>query len=55
MLKLPINKSVSDNDGDNNENDKKQKKEIGLLSKTTTLHVYTHAFSLLHDYDVKIA
>ena len=55
MLKLPINKSVSDNDGDNNENDKKQKKEIGLLRKSTTLHVYTHAFSLLHDYDVKIA
>ena len=54
MLKLPINKSVSDNDGDNNEKVKKQKKEIGLLSKTTTLHVH-HAFSLLHDYDVKNA
>ena len=54
VLKLPINKSVSDNDGDNNENVKKQKKEIGLLSKTTTLHVH-HAFSLLHDCDVKNA
>ena len=45
--------SFSNDDG--NENDKKA---IGLLSKTTTLHVH-HAFlyiSLpsLHDYDVKM-
>ena len=38
--------------------DKKSKKSIGLLNKTTTLHVH-HAFlyiSLpsLHDYDIKL-
>ena len=47
--------SFSNDDGDGNEN---VKKVIGLLSKTTTLHVH-HAFlyislPLLHDYDVKM-
>ena len=47
--------SFSNDDGDGNED---VKKAIGLLSKTTTLHVH-HAFlyiSLpsLHDYDVKM-
>ena len=47
--------SFSNEDGDGNED---VKKAIGLLRKTTTLHVY-HAFlyiSLpsLHDYDVKM-
>ena len=47
--------SLSNDDGDGNENGKKA---IGLISKTTTLHVH-HAFlyiSLpsLHDYDVKM-
>ena len=47
--------SFSNDDGDGNEN---VKKAIGLLSKTTTLHVH-HAFlyislPLLHDYDVKM-
>ena len=47
--------SFSNNDGDGNEN---VKKAIGLLSKTTSLHVH-HAFlyislPLLHDYDVKM-
>ena len=47
--------SFSNDDGDGNQN---VKKAIGLLSKTTTLHVH-HAFwfiSLpsLHDYDVKM-
>ena len=46
--------SLSNNDGDGNEDGKKA---IGLISKTTTLHVH-HAFlhiSLpsLHDYNVK--
>ena len=46
--------SFSNDDGDGNEN---VKKAIGLLSKTTTLHV--HAFfyislPLLHDYDMKM-
>ena len=45
----------SNDDGDGNEN---VKKAIGLLSKTTSLHVH-HAFlyislPLLHDYDVKM-
>ena len=47
--------SFSNDDGDSNEN---VKKAIGLLSKTTSLHVH-HAFlyislPLLHDYDVKM-
>ena len=47
--------SFSNNDGDANEN---VKTAIGLLSKTTSLHVH-HAFlyiswPLLHDYDVKM-
>ena len=47
--------SLSNDDGDGNENGKKA---IGLISKTTTLHVH-HAFlyiSLpsLHDYNVKV-
>ena len=47
--------SFSNDDGDGNEN---VKKAIGLLSKTTSLHV-PHAFlyislPLLHDYDVKM-
>ena len=46
------------NDADGNEN-VKTKKTIGLISKTTTLHVH-HAFLyisflFLHDYDVKMA
>ena len=45
----------SNDDGDGNEN---VEKAIGLLSKTTSLHV-PHAFlysslPLLHDYDVKM-
>ena len=51
----PILGSFSNDDGDGNED---VKKGIGLLRKTTTLHVH-HAFlyiSLpsLHDYDVKM-
>ena len=47
--------NFSNDDGDSNEN---VKKAIGLLSKTTSLHVH-HAFlyislPLLHDYDVKM-
>ena len=47
--------SFSNDDGDGNEN---VKKAIGLLSKTTSLHVH-HAFlyislPLLHDYDLKM-
>ena len=47
--------SFSNDDGDGNEN---VKKAIGLLSKTTSLHVH-HALlyislPLLHDYDVKM-
>ena len=47
--------SFSNDDGNGNEN---IKKVIGLLSKTTSLHVH-HAFLyisllLLHDYDVKM-
>ena len=49
--------SFSNDDGDGNGNEN-LKKAIGLLSKTTSLHVH-HAFlyislPLLHDYDVKI-
>ena len=48
--------SFSNDDGDGNEN---VKKAIGLMSKTTSLHVH-HAFlyifclPLLHDCDVKM-
>ena len=47
--------SFSNDDGDGNEN---VKEAVGLLSKTTSLHVH-HAFlyislPLLHDYDVKM-
>ena len=47
--------SFSNDDGDGNEN---VEKAIGLLSKTTSLHV-PHAFlyislPFLHDYDVKM-
>ena len=54
-LMLYILGSFSNDDGDGNED---VKKAIGLLRKTTTLHVH-HAFlyiSLpsLHDYDVKM-
>ena len=48
--------SFSNDDGDGNEN---VKKAIGLLSKTTSLHVH-HTFlyislPLQHDYDVKMS
>ena len=51
----PRKGSFSNDDGDGNNNGKKA---IGLISKTTTLHVH-HAFlyiSLpsLHDYEVKM-
>ena len=43
------------NDADDNEN---VKKTIGLISKTTTLHVHRTflyiSFPSLHDYDVKV-
>ena len=47
--------SCSKDDGDGNEN---VKKALGLLSKTTSLHVH-HTFlyislPLLHNYDVKM-
>ena len=44
--------SFSNDDGDGNED---VKKAIGLLRKTTTLHVH-HAFLYIpfHDYDVKM-
>ena len=47
--------TLRSNDADGNEN---IKKTIGLISKTTTSHVY-HAFLdisflFLHDYDVKM-
>ena len=47
--------SFRKDDGDGNESGKKT---IGLISKTTTLHMY-HTFlyislPLLHDYDVKM-
>ena len=52
---LVLNRELSNDDGDGKED---VKKAIGLLHKTTTLHVH-HAFlyiSLpsLHDYDVKM-
>ena len=52
---LVLNRELSNDDGDGKED---VKKAIGLLRKTTTLHVH-HAFlyiSLpsLHDYDVKM-
>ena len=47
--------SFSNDDGDGNEN---VKKAIGLLSKTTSLHVHRAflyiSLLLLHDYDVKM-
>ena len=47
--------SFSNDDGDGNEN---VKKAIGLLSKTTSLHVhhaFSHIFLLLpHDWDMKM-
>ena len=53
-------KHVTTNDADGNENAKKKNyyKTIGLISKTTTLHMH-HAFLyisllFLHDYDVKM-
>ena len=45
---------LSNDDGDGNEN---VKKAIGLLSKTTSLHVHAFLYislPLLHDYDVKM-
>ena len=55
LLRLPNNRDLNIPNGDDNEN---FKKAIGLISKTTILHVH-HAFlhiSLpsLHDYDVKL-
>ena len=54
VVKFPIGR-FSNDDGDGNEN---VKTAMGLLSKTTSLHVH-HAFlyislPLLHDYDVKM-
>ena len=54
VREMPVG-SFSNDDGDGNEN---VKKAIGLLSKTTSLHVH-HAFlyiclPLLHDYNVKM-
>ena len=47
--------SFSNDDGDGNEN---VKKAIGLLSKTTSLHVHYAilyiSLPLLHDYDVEM-
>ena len=53
------NRELSNDEGDGNGNGNENvKTAIGLLSKTTSLHVH-HAFldislPLLHDYDVKI-
>ena len=52
----PIIGNLFNDDGDENENGKKA---IGLIGKTTTLHVH-HAFLYiflpsLHDYDVKVS
>ena len=48
--------TLRSNDADGNEN---VKKTIGLISKTTTLHVHHTflyiSFPFLHDYDVKMA
>ena len=54
VLLIMIIGTLRNYDGDGNEN---VKKTIGLISKTTTLHVH-HAFlyislSSLHNYDVK--
>ena len=54
VLLIMIIGTLRNYDGDGNEN---VKKTIGLMSKTTTLHVH-HAFlyislSFLHKYDVK--
>ena len=54
VLLIMIIATLRNYDGDGNE---KVKKTIGLISKTTTLHVH-HAFlyislSFLHKYDVK--
>ena len=54
VLLIMIIGTLRNYDGDGNE---KVKKTIGLMSKTTTLHVH-HAFlyissSFLHKYDVK--
>ena len=54
VLLIMIIGTLRNYDGDGNEN---VKKTIGLISKTTTLHVH-HAFlyislSFLHKYDVK--
>ena len=47
--------TLRSNDADDNEN---IKKTIGLISKTTTLHVHHTflfiSFPFLHDYDVKM-
>ena len=53
-IEIATLESLSNDDGDGNEDDKKA---IGLISKTTTLHVH-HAFlyislPLLYDYNVK--
>ena len=49
--------TLRSNDADGNEN-VKTKKTIGLISKTTTLHVHHTSvyifFPFLHDYDVKM-
>ena len=55
LLRLPNNRDLNIPNGDDNEN---FKKAIGLISKTTILHVL-HAFlyislPALHDYDVKL-
>ena len=48
-------RGLRSNDADGNEN---VKKTIGLISKTTTLHVHHTflyiSFPFLHDYDVKM-
>ena len=50
-----IREYLRNDEGDGNENDKKA---IGLISKTTTLHVHCafckFSFQSLHDYDVKL-
>ena len=54
-LSFGILGSLRNDYGDGNENDKKA---IGLIRKTTTLHVHcafcTFSFQSLHDYDVKL-
>ena len=48
--------SVGSFSNDNDDGNKNVKKEIGLLSNTTSLHVHHTFFSLplLHNYDVKM-